>query len=207
MSGCKGSRAFRVSKEGEVPRIPTELRGAPKRIGSRFSQLASGHAMTAPFIKEKFGWINSDLCWRCGAARQTREHLFKECIAWKEEIRELWKKVGEASGSSRTVENGLIRMYKGRKGFVLDTQEGSGATRRPGNTSDRDLLADRRFIGFVIDSLAVRGLVELRTGCRLFLMLLRGGSILSTALCSFLSFVSGVFFPLSSPSPSSLVLS
>ena len=79
VSGCKGSRAFRVPKEGEVPRIPAELRGAPKRIGSRFSQLASGHAMIAPFIKEKFGWIDSDLCWWCGTARQTREHLFKGC--------------------------------------------------------------------------------------------------------------------------------
>ena len=76
---------------------PRELQRAPTELASRFFQLASGHAMIAPFLKEKFGWIRSDVCWWCESGRQTREHLFKECLAWKEEIRELWKEMGEAT--------------------------------------------------------------------------------------------------------------
>ena len=59
-------RAYRVPAEGVVPRIPQGLQGAPKDQASRFFQLASGHAMIAPFLKEKFGWVESDSCWRCG---------------------------------------------------------------------------------------------------------------------------------------------
>ena len=93
------------------------------------------------------------------------EHLFKECITWKEEIRELWK-VGEASGSSRVVGNGLVRMYKGRKGFMLGgTQENSGGVIRPGNTSVRDLLADRRFTGFATDFPSNTGVGRVEAGC------------------------------------------
>ena len=53
--------------------------------------------MIAPFLKDKFKWIESDVCWWCGLARQSREHLFKECVSWKQEIKKLWKKVDEAS--------------------------------------------------------------------------------------------------------------
>ena len=55
--------------------------------------------------------MDSDLCWWCGSARQTREHLFKECITWKEEIRELWKEIGEIWGERRTRGNVLARVY------------------------------------------------------------------------------------------------
>ena len=79
---------FRRGGEG-IPKIPEAIRRAPKAIASRFFQLASGHAMIAPFLKEKFKWVDSDLCWWCTKGRQTREHLFKECPAWKGEIRQL----------------------------------------------------------------------------------------------------------------------
>ena len=115
----RGSQAVRVPAEGEVPRIPIELRKAPEELASRFFQLVSGHAIIAPFAKENFGWTDSGLCWWCGSARQTGEHLFKECITWKEEIKELWKGKGEMSGHSETRVNVSSRMYKGRKGFLL----------------------------------------------------------------------------------------
>ena len=70
----------------------------------------------APFVKEKFGWTNSDTCWWCGSTRQTREHLFKECITWRVEIRELRKEVGEISGHAEAWGNVASGMYKGRKG-------------------------------------------------------------------------------------------
>ena len=50
-----GSRFFRVPADGETPRIPAELRKIPKELVSRVFQLASGHALVASFIKEKFG--------------------------------------------------------------------------------------------------------------------------------------------------------
>lgn len=59
----QGSRSYRVPAEGEVPRIPAELRKTPKELAPHFFQLASGHAMIAPFNREKFGWIESNLCW------------------------------------------------------------------------------------------------------------------------------------------------
>ena len=84
-----------------IPRIPEELQRAPKELASQYFQLASGHAMIAPFLKEKFGWIGPDVCWWCGSGRQTREHLFKECLAWKREIKELWEEIREATDTSK----------------------------------------------------------------------------------------------------------
>ena len=80
ISRSGGTRSFRVPSEGGIPRIPEELRKAPKDLASCFFQLASGHAMIPPFLREKFGWIEYDLCWWCGSSRQSREHLFKERI-------------------------------------------------------------------------------------------------------------------------------
>ena len=140
-------------KGDDIPKIPEALRKAPKALASRFFQLASGHAMTAPFLKEKFKWTDSDLCWWCTRSRQTREHLFKECSTWKQEIRKLWKEVGEATN----VQGGRIerRLYKGRKGFGLGFRTGNGhEARRPGNTSVGTLLADERCIPAVLSFLA-----------------------------------------------------
>ena len=109
--------------------------------------------MTAPFLKEKFKWTDSDRCWWCYKGRQTREHMFKECIAWREEIRELWKRVGEA-----TIEQGsgfIKSRYKGKKGFGLGFRPGGGhRVRGPGNTSVGTLLADERCIPAVLSFLA-----------------------------------------------------
>ena len=60
-------------------------------MATRFFQLFSGHAMIAPFLKERWGFVNTDACWWCDKGRQSREHLFKECTAWTKEIRELWQ--------------------------------------------------------------------------------------------------------------------
>ena len=49
--------------QDSIPRIPRELQRTPKELASRFFQLASGHAIIVPFLKEKFGWIDSDICW------------------------------------------------------------------------------------------------------------------------------------------------
>jgi hypothetical protein len=44
----------------------------------------------------------SDNCWWCAEGkRQTREHLFKECSHWRQEIRELWRRVAKDVGWRR----------------------------------------------------------------------------------------------------------
>ena len=108
--------------------------------------------MIAPFLKDKFGWVDSDICWWCTRGKQTREHLFKECSAWREEIKELWKEIGEAPrGPAETVKR---RIYRGRKGFGINVQGWNGGrTRGPGNTSIGSLLADERCIPVVLSFL------------------------------------------------------
>ena len=66
--------------------------------------------MLAPVLMERFGWIETDICWWCGSGRQNREHCFKECITWRPEIKGLWKSVGEVSGSGKGSDN----VYKGK---------------------------------------------------------------------------------------------
>ena len=149
--GGKGRRPYRIPGEGMVPRIPATLGRARNNLASRFFQLASGHAMIAPFLRDKFKWVDSDQCWWCSSGRQSREHLFKECRAWKKEIRELWKKVGEISRVSRdTGDRSLERGRKKKKGFGFFSQE---YRVRPGNCTVGKLMSDARFTEAVLNFL------------------------------------------------------
>lgn len=91
--------------------------------GISFYQLASGRVMLAPFLKERWEWVESDICW-CGTARQTRENCFKGRKAWKQEIKRLWKGVGEASVEKGRVNNS--HAYKGKKGFRYGVRKRKG---------------------------------------------------------------------------------
>ena len=155
----KSRGPYRIPKEGEISRIPRGLQRAPKELESRFFQLSSGHAMIVPFLKEKFGWTESDSCWWCSGGRQSREHLFKECRTWKEEIRTLWKEVGEASGGSRSGAQGNV--YKGKKGFCFGMEK---RLVRPGNCSVGRLLADPRFSEAVLKFLSCTGVGKIKKG-------------------------------------------
>ena len=120
--------------------------------------------MIAPFLKEKFGWVSSDQCWWCSCDRQTREHLFKECRAWKEEIRELWKRVGEISevseeGKERAVGKGYKKRRK--KGFGFISQEYRVG---PGNCSVGRLMSDPRFTEAVLNFLANTQVGKIKKG-------------------------------------------
>ena len=96
--------------------------------------------MTASFLKDRWGWTDSDGCWWCSRGRQSREHLFKECSAWTTEIRELWTAVREASGGREQTDE----PFKSRKGFGYRVRQ---ARARPSNTSVRDLLSNNRYTG------------------------------------------------------------
>ena len=89
----------------------------------------------------------------------SREHLFKECMAWKQEIR-LWRKVGEASLSKDGAGKTADRLYKGGKGFAFGVTGAAG----PGNTSVKKLLSDSRFVGAVLDFLKSTGAGKLKSG-------------------------------------------
>lgn len=112
--------------------------------------------MTAPFLKERFGWVESDICWWCGISRQTREHLFTECVTWREGIKTLWREVGRAGGKKA----GEGRLGKGRKGFGYRIRSGAG----PGNTTVRELLSEERYVGVVLDFLRATKVVAVREG-------------------------------------------
>ena len=162
----RGKRVFRIPTAESRPRVRVSLGRVSKSVAATFYQLDSGHAMTAPFLKEKFRWIDSGVCWWCGGARQTREHLFKECKGWKREISMLWKEVGEASikesaKESKQCERARGHVYKGRKGFGYGVKGGKAG---PRNTTVRELLADERFTGAVVDSLMSTKVGEVKKG-------------------------------------------
>ena len=76
--------------------------------------------------------------------------MFKECVVWRKEIRELWNTVGEISGIDRRESRGVRR---GRRGFVLGEAGERRWIRRLGNASARGLMSDKRFTEVVLDFL------------------------------------------------------
>ena len=75
------------------------LMGEKKSLASRYYQLLTGHAITAPYMKEKLKKIESDQCWWCDSGkRQTRHHLLCECRAFRPQIVKMWREVGKALG-------------------------------------------------------------------------------------------------------------
>ena len=161
--GRGGRGAFTVPGREARPRIRPLLRAVGKRVASRYFQLLSGHAMIAPFLKDKWGWIDEDRCWWCERGRQSRDHLFKECSTWKDEIRELWNRVGGISGR-RGLRDGR-EPFKSRKGFGFHVRQ---ARARPSNTTVRELLSDSRYTEAVLDFLRRTRVGEVREGviCR-----------------------------------------
>lgn len=95
--------------------------------------------MTAAFLRDKWGWLESGQSWWCNSGRQNGGHPFKECLTWKKEIRALWREVGDISGSrSKSGEAKEDVSRKGRKGFGHMERQ---ARAMPRNTTIRELLA------------------------------------------------------------------
>lgn len=44
------------------PKMRTALQPITKTIAERFYQLLSGHGMAAPFLKDKWKWVDSGRC-------------------------------------------------------------------------------------------------------------------------------------------------
>ena len=118
--------------------------------------------MIAPFLKDKFGWVELDQCWWCDGGRQSREHLFKECRTWKDQIRKLWKKVGQVSGEAFLKADKSRVKAKGRgKGFGVWE---SGGKVRPGNCSMSRLFGDPRFTEAILEFLEETDVGKIKKG-------------------------------------------
>ena len=156
---ARGGRrgAFAGPEKGARPRIRTLLRTTRKGVAARYFQLLSGHAMTAPFLKDRWGWIDSDACWWCNGRRQSRDHLFKECKMWEKEIGELWSTVGKISGRK----GGGDGPFKSRKGFGFHVRQ---ARARPSNTTIRELLSNSRYMEAVLEFLGKTRVGEVKEG-------------------------------------------
>lgn len=89
----------------------------------------------------------------------SREHLFKECRTWKEEIGTLWREVGDISGNCRGEDLGNI--CKGRKGFCFGMEK---KHIRPGNCSVGKLMSDSRFTEAVLKLLGSIGVGKIKEG-------------------------------------------
>jgi hypothetical protein len=94
----KCSKHFGYRLKGKAGnRRPIPMTSA-KSFATRFYQLKCGHAPTGSYLK-RFGHREDDKRWWCGGkVVQTREHLLQHCSRWKYQQRELWKKVGKATG-------------------------------------------------------------------------------------------------------------
>ena len=149
--------AFVGPDRGARPKIRALLRKTGKGVASRYFQLLSGHAMITPFLKDKWGWTDSDACWWCDGGRQSRDHLFKECRRWEKEIRELWDTVGRTSGR-RQEGNGS---FKSRRGFGFHVRQ---ARARPSNTTVRELLSSDRYTEAALDFLGKTRVGEVKEG-------------------------------------------
>ena len=98
--------------------------------------------MTAPFLRERWGWVETDQCWGYRQGRQNWEHLFKECKRWKADFHLLWDKVGNISGKGNPGnkrERGSMDTLRSKRGLGYSVRE---AKARPSNTAVRELIGN-----------------------------------------------------------------
>jgi len=110
--------------------------------------LLTGHALVAPFLKDKLKKTDSDQCWWCETGkRQTRDHLIKECGRWKTEINVLWTTIGKKLGWKHHRNKKISKVFRQEKAtgailqFLRDTDIGkikNGALRTPTPDCDDD---------------------------------------------------------------------
>jgi hypothetical protein len=128
-----------------TPGFRPELHRVRKELASRYYQLMMGHAVIAPYLKFKIKTSDCDTCWWCEIGkRQTREHLFKECLHWKNEIKELWKKVQREMGWRNVRWKPISALFNERKatGAILDFLDKTGVGKMRGGVNPEDYDED-----------------------------------------------------------------
>jgi ribonuclease HI len=125
--GVSGSRYITRRKTG----MRTVLKSTKKHIAARYFQLLTGHAIIAPYLKNKLDKVQTERCWWCNAKRQTRDHLFKECKRWKPQIRVLWKSVSKATNGRVNRLKSIAKLFSADEAtepileFLRDTDVGT----------------------------------------------------------------------------------
>jgi len=79
-----GGRTSKKKYKMPTTQRPNEVvAGSTKSLASRFYQLKTGHCRTGQYLH----WTGARLtaqCWWCKCPTQTRDHLLKECLKWKD---------------------------------------------------------------------------------------------------------------------------
>jgi hypothetical protein len=61
-----------------------QFRNEKKGPAVRYNQLMTGHAVTAPYLKNTLKKRDTEECsWCQSGKKESREDLFKECSKWK----------------------------------------------------------------------------------------------------------------------------
>lgn len=90
-----------LSLTGRNEPAPTRNQRSEQRSETHQRPLLSGHAFTAPFLRERWKWTDSSSYWWCKKCRQKRDHHIKECREWGKEIHTLREKAGDLSGGRK----------------------------------------------------------------------------------------------------------
>jgi hypothetical protein len=85
--------------ERKTPNFRPKLHCVWKELASHYYQLMTGHAVIAPYLKHKKKTSDLETCWWCEKdIRQTQDHLFKDYVHWKEDMKIFWRKVTKDIG-------------------------------------------------------------------------------------------------------------
>jgi hypothetical protein len=133
----KGTKNYILRKKEGMRQV---LNMEKKGVAARYYQLMTGHVVIAPYLKNKLKKRDSEDCWWCGSGRcQTREHLFKKCAQWKEQIKELWRNVGRDTGWRRAKWRSIAELFREERaeGAVLNFIWKTGVGRMSGGVSPK----------------------------------------------------------------------
>jgi len=106
-------------QNAEKPEAGGTVAGSTKRLASRFYQLKTGHCRTGQYLH----WAKvrpTAQYWWCRCPTQTRDHLLKWCLRWKEQQKTLWGEVHKETGRGK---------WRWRAHELFADQRQSGTTR------------------------------------------------------------------------------
>ena len=90
---CKKHRSYYGS-----PKIDAEAMKAPKKLAQRLFQLRLDVAPTAVWLR-RMKKRDSPTCWHCQGTRMTRDHLIRDCPAFREARQRLWVAARQADSA------------------------------------------------------------------------------------------------------------
>ena len=120
--------------------------------------------MIAPYLKERWGWIDTDRCWWCDREDRVGSTCSRSVVHGRTRSESYGKRLGTYLGKG-----------KGRKGQTSPSRVGRvfgihvrQARARPSNITVRELLSNSRYTEAVLDFLGKTRVGEVKEGviCR-----------------------------------------